>query len=157
VRRRADPETSAAVINIKRSLLLLPAYLAVVITIDAVFIHTRLTPGRPVPLWLVVAFITTAVVVAIVAIWYVVRWAGGKVPQQRHHVYMSLLVGIVISGFIADALKGIASLVLHGQPVWVLVPIYTIGYAVFCAVLAYTANRFDRHSRDTQGRSSSAV
>lgn len=144
-------------INKKRVVLLLPLYLALVIAIEMVFNHARLTPGKPVPLWLIVAFIATALAVAVIAIGYMVRRAVGKVPQQRHHTYMALLVAGIVSGFFSDALKGVASLLLHGQPLWILVPIYTLGYVVFCAVLVYTANRLERCTGDAQDRSSSAV
>ncbi|HYB35464.1 MAG TPA: hypothetical protein VEF72_06585 [Mycobacterium sp.] len=32
--------------------------------------------------------------------------ASRKVPQQRHHTYTALLVAIMVSGFVSDALKG---------------------------------------------------
>jgi hypothetical protein len=144
-------------INKKRALLLLPPYLVVVIAIDMAFNHVHFSPGRPVPLWLIFFFIATAVAVTVVVIWYLVKHASGQVPQQRHHAYMSLLVAVIVSGFFSDGLKGVASLFLRGQPWWILLPIYTLGYAVFCVALVYTAGRFERRRAGDYGHRKSAV
>lgn len=131
-------------INTKRALLLLPLYLVAVIAVDVVFDSASPASSTSVPTWMVVGFIVSALAVAAIVLGYLVRRAGGKVPQQRHNAYMALLVAILVSGFVSDALKGLASLLLGGHPWWVLVPIYTIGYAVLWAVLEYASNRFDR-------------
>lgn len=100
-----------------------------------------------------VGFIVSAVVVAGLVLWYLSRRAAGKVPQQRQHVYTALLVAIVVSGFVDDALKGVAWLLLGGHPWWVLVPIYTLGYAACWAVLVLMVNWLE-HRADDRSRSS---
>jgi cytochrome c oxidase assembly factor CtaG len=136
------------VINTKRVLLLLPLYLVWVIAVDVLFASASPASSTSVPSWMVVGFVVSPLAVAGIVLWYLVRRASGEVPQQRHHTYMALLVAIMVSGFVSDALKGVASLLLGGHPWWVLVPIYTIGYAVCWAVLVYTANVLGRRDRN---------
>lgn len=133
-------------INTKRVLLLLPPYLVWVIAIDALFDSAGSAGSTSVPAWMVVGFVVSALAVAGVTLWYLIRRASGKVPEQRHHSYMALLVAIVVSGFVSDALKGVASLLLGGHPWWILVPIYPVGYAACWAVLLFMVGRFDRRS-----------
>lgn len=158
MRRRADPEAAEAVINTKRALLLLAPYLAWVIAVDLLFDSASPPDSNTsVPLWMVVGFVVSALAVAGVVLWYLIRRASGKVPEQRHHTYMAILVAVILSGFVDDALKGTTWLLLGGHPWWVLVPIYTVGYAVGWALLVYTANVLGRRDRSVDPRDRSAV
>ncbi|ODR15023.1 hypothetical protein [Mycobacterium shimoidei] len=134
-------------INTKRALLLLPIYLVGMIAVDVLFDAASPASSTTVPMWMVVGFIICALAVAVIVLWYLVRRTSGKVPEQRHGAYMALLAAILVSGFVSDALKGVASLLLGGHPWWVLVPIYILGYAVMLAVLVYATNVLSRRNR----------
>lgn len=95
-------------INAKRILLYLPLYLVWAVTIDVLFDSASPPGSKSVPAWMTIGFVVSAVVVAGVVLWYLSRHAAGKVPQQRQHVYTALLVAIIVSGFVDDALKGAA-------------------------------------------------
>lgn len=147
---------SDEVINTKRALLFLPLYLVWVLVIEGLFNSASPAGSKSVPMWMVVGFIVSAVVVAVVVIWYLIARGGGKIPEQRHHAYMAILIAVVVSGFVDDALKGVAFLLLGGHHWWALIPVFTVGYAVFCAVLVYSANWLDRRTKGGE-RSNSAV
>lgn len=136
----------------ERAGVILPLYLIGVIAVDVLLNSASPASSTSVPLWMVAGFVVSALAVAGIVLWYLVKRARGKVPLQRHHTYMALLLAIVVSGFVSDALKGVASLLLGGHPWWVLVPIYTIGYAVLWAVLVYTGKVLSQ--RDTTPRRS---
>lgn len=140
-------------INAKRILLYLPLYLVWAVTIDVLFDRASPPSSKSVPAWMTVGFIVSAVVVAGVVLWYLSRRASGKVPQQRQHVYTALLVAIIVSGFVDDALKGVAWLLLGDHPWWVLVPIYTLGYAACWAVLVLMVNWLEHRADDRSGSS----
>lgn len=133
-------------INKRRAFLLLPLYLVWVLVIEGLFKSGGSTDAKAVPGWMVAGFIMSAIAVACVALWYLIARRGGKVPEQRHHAYLALLISVVISGLVDDALKGVAALIVPGPPWWVLVLVYAAGYAVFCAVLVYVANIFVRRT-----------
>ncbi|WP_083213410.1 hypothetical protein [Mycobacterium malmoense] len=135
-------------INAKRMLLFLPLYVVGAVTVDVWFDSASPPGSKSVPTWMTVGFIVSAVFVAGVVLWYLSRRAAGKVPQQRQHVYTALFIAIIVSGFVADALKGAAWLLLGGHPWWVLVPIYTLGYAACWAVLMLMVNRLERRTDD---------
>lgn len=135
-------------INTKRVLLLLPLFLAWEIAIDALFDSGAATRSSSVPVWMVVGFVVSALAAAGITLWYLIRRQGGKVPQQQQHTYLALLVAIVVAGFVSDALKGAASLLLGAHPWWVLIPIYTLGYAVCWAMLVFMLGRFANHAND---------
>lgn len=138
--RTTDTGAAETMINAKRILLLLPLYLVWTITIDVLFDSASPPGSKSVPTWMIVGFVLCAVAVAVIVFWYLLRRASGKVPEQRQHTYTALLVAIIVSGFITDALKGLARLLLGSHPWWMLVPIYTIGYAACWAVLVFMVN-----------------
>lgn len=138
-------------INAKRMLLFLPLYVVWAVTVDVWFDSASPPSSKSVPAWMTVGFLVSAVVVAGVVLAYLSRRATGNVPQQRHHVYVALFVAIIVSGFVADALKGVAWLLLGGHPWWVLVPIYTLGYAACLAVLVLMVNWLERRTDDRSG------
>lgn len=65
-------------------------------------------------MWMFVGFAVSVLAVAGVVFWYLIRRASGKVPEQRHHTYMALLVGIVVSGSMDDAMNAVAAVLLGG-------------------------------------------
>lgn len=140
-------------INAKRILLYLALYLVWAVTIDVLFDRASPPSSKSVPAWMTVGFIVSAVVAAGVVLWYLSRRAVGKVPQQRQHVYTAFLVAIIVSGFVDDALKGVAWLLLGRHPWWVLVPIYTVGYAACWAVLVLMVNWLEHRADDRSGSS----
>ena len=139
-------------INTNRALLFLPLYLAWVIAVDVLFDSASPASSTSVPTWMVVGFIISALAVAGVVLWYLIKRASGQISIQREHTYTALLVAIVISGFVSDALKGLATMLLGGHPWWVLIPIYTIGYAVCWVVLGYAANVLSRRAQSAAGK-----
>lgn len=139
-------------INTKRALLFLPLYLAWVIAVDLLFDSASTASSTSVPMWMVVGFIVSAFAVAGVILWYLIKRASGQISIQREHTYTALLVAIVVSGFVSDALKGLATLLLGGHPWWVLIPAYTIGYAVCWVVLDYTATALRRRAQSAAGK-----
>ena len=139
-------------INTKRVLLFLPLYLVWAIAIDVLSDSTGPSGATSVPTWMIVGFVVSAVAVAGAVLWYLIKRASGEVLQQRQHIYTTLFVAIVASGFVDDALKGVAWVLLGGRPWWVLVSIYTIGYAVCWVVLVLVANWLGHRTDDVQDR-----
>lgn len=124
-------------INMKRAVAFLPLYLAWAVGLDYLFDSASHDSNRFVPTWIVVGFVASALFVAVVSMRYLVRWARGAIPAQRHHLYVAILIAIVLSGLATDVLKGIAALLVGGHPWWVLLPIYTLGYVTCWAVLVF--------------------
>jgi hypothetical protein len=131
-------DSGSTVINARRVLLFLPAYVVWVVAIDLLFESADRTNTACGPLWMVVGFAVAAVSVAAVVLWYLLRCNSGQIPQNGQHTYMALLAGIVVSGFGTDALKGLAAVILGGYPWWLLVAISTAGYAICWVVIALT-------------------
>jgi len=156
VRARTDTGAAAAMINTKRVLLLLPLYLVWTIAVDVLFDSAGPSGGTSVPAWMIVGFIVSTVAVAGAVFWYLFKRGSGEVPRQRQHMYTALFVAIVASGFVDDALEGVAWILLGGRPWWVLVPIYTIGYAVCWVVLVPVANWLAHRAGDVADRRGSA-
>lgn len=143
-----------AMINTKRALLILPFFVAAMLAIDLVFDSAHLKAGKPVPAWMVAGFIASALAVVAVGIRYVTRRASGKIPQKREHAYVAVLVGVVVSGFVGDALGGIAALFLGGKSVWVMVPSYALAYVVLLWTIAFTMKVLDGNDHDGAPQSS---
>ena len=139
-------------INTKRVLLFLPLYLVWAIAIDVLFDSAGPSGAKSVPTWTIVGFIVSAAAVAGAVFWYLFKRASGEVPAQRQHTYTALFVAIVASGFVDDALKGVAWILLGGRPWWVLVPIYTIGYAVCWVVLVLVATWLGHRAGEVDDR-----
>lgn len=138
-------------INAKRILLYLPLYLAWAVAIDVLFNSAGPPGSKSVPTWMTVGFILSIVAVSGVVLRYLSRCAAGKMPQQRQHVYTALLAAIVVSGLVDGALKGAVWLLLGGHPWWVLVPIFTLGYAACWAVLVFMVNWLERRTGERSG------
>jgi ABC-type uncharacterized transport system YnjBCD permease subunit len=135
-------------VNAKRILLYLPLYVVWAVTVDVLFDSATPPGSKSVPAWMTVGFIASAVIVAGVVLWYLSRRAAGKVPTQRHHVYIALFVAIIVSGLVEDAGKGAAWLIIGSHPWWALVPICTIGYAALWVAFVLMANWLERRADD---------
>jgi len=135
-------------INTKRALLILPFFVAAMLAIDMVFDSAHLKASKSVPAWMVAGFIASALAGVAVGIWYVTRHASGKIRQKREHAYVAVLVGVMVSGFVGDALGGIAALFLGGKSVWVMVPSYALGYVVLLWTIAFTIKVLDGNDHD---------
>ncbi|QWY65443.1 hypothetical protein BJP78_27695 (plasmid) [Mycobacterium avium subsp. hominissuis] len=81
--------------------------------------------------------------------WFITQKARGKISVTRERAYVGLLITVVVSGFIDDALKGLASLVFHAKSIWVLIPLYILSWVVLLAVGAVTMSRMAARSGDT--------
>ncbi len=155
MRGRADTGVAHTMINLKRALLILPLYVAAMLAIDAVFHSAHLTSTKSVPVWMVAAFVASALAVAALGIWYFTRRAAGKVPQKREHAYIAILAGVVVSGWVGDALGGLAALFLGGKSVWVMAPSYVVAYVVLLWVIAWSLKVLDRRAGNVDDRSGS--
>jgi hypothetical protein len=134
-------------INTKRAILILPFFVAAMLTIDLIFDSAHLKAAKAVPVWMIVGFVASALAVVVVGIWSVIRHAGGKIPQKREHAYIALLVGVMVSGFVGDALSGVTALLLGGKSVWTMAASYALAYVVLLWTMAFTMGALDRHDR----------
>jgi hypothetical protein len=132
-------------INTKRAILILPFFVAAMLAIDLIFDSAHLNAGKAVPAWMIVGFIAAALAVVGVGIWSVTRHASGKIPQKREHAYIAIVVGVMVSGFVGDALSGIAALLLGGKSVWTMAASYAVAYVLLLWTIAFTMNVLDRH------------
>jgi hypothetical protein len=130
-------------INTKRALLLLPVYVAAMIAVEMLFHSAHLNASKSVPGWMVAGFIVSALIVVAVGIWYFTQRAAGKVPQKREHAYIALLVGVMASGVVGDAVSGVAALFMGGKSVWVMAPSYALAYVVLLWATVLTMKALD--------------
>jgi hypothetical protein len=137
-----------AMINTKRALLILPFFVAAMLATDLIFDSAHLKANRSVPVWMIAGFIASALAVVAAGIWYLTRHAGGKIPQKREHAYVAVLVGVMVSGFVGDALGGIAALFLGGKSVWVMIPSYALAYVVLLWTIAFAMKVLDGNDHD---------
>lgn len=143
-------------INVKRALLLLPLYVAAMITIDVVFKSAHVNAAKPVPVWMVAGFIGSTIIVVGVGIWYFTRRAAGKVSQKREHAYIAILVGVMVSGFVGDIVSGIAGLFMGGKSLWVMAPSYALAYVVLLWTITFTAKALSNRVDNVDDRSGSS-
>ncbi|GAB4897783.1 hypothetical protein LIX17_06715 [Mycobacterium avium subsp. hominissuis] len=80
-------------INLKCAVLLLPVYIAAMITIDIVFKSAHIAPSKPLPVWIVAGFIASAIVVVAVGIWYFTQRRSSKVTPKREYAYIAIMAG----------------------------------------------------------------
>ncbi|PBJ66905.1 hypothetical protein BB737_05140 [Mycobacterium avium subsp. hominissuis] len=130
-------------------MLLLPVYVAWMIGVEAFFDSSGLNTHADLPAWLLVAFTLTALAACVIVAWFITQKARGKISVTRERAYVGLLITVVVSGFIDDALKGLASLVFHAKSIWVLIPLYILSWVVLLAVGAVTMSRMAARSGDT--------
>lgn len=144
MRRRSDPR--GAMINLKRAVLFLPLYVAAMITVDIVFKSAHVSPTKPLPVWIVVGFIASAIVVVAVGVWYFTQRSAGKVTPKREHAYIAIVVGVMVSGFVGDTVSGIAGIFMGGKSLWVMAPSYALAYVVLLWTIAFTAKTLDNRA-----------
>lgn len=143
-------------INLKRAVLLLPLYVAAMITVDIVFKSAHISPTKPLPVWIVVGFIACAIIVVAVGIWYFTQRSAGKVTPKREHAYIAIMAGVVVSGFVGDIVSAVAGLFMGGKSLWVMAPSYALAYVVLLWTIVFTARALDNHSTgDVDDRSRS--
>lgn len=143
-------------INLKRAVLLLPVYVAAMITVDIAFKSAHVSASKPLPLWIVGGFIATSIAVVAVGIWYFTQRSAGNVTQKREHTYIAIMVGVMVSGFIGDTVSGIAGLFMGGKSLWVMAPSYALAYVVLLWTIAFTAKVLDNRSGNIDDRSGSS-
>lgn len=143
-------------INLKRAVLLLPLYVAAMITVDIVFNSAHVSPTKPLPVWIVVGFIASAIIVVAVGIWYFTQRSAGKVTPKREHAYIAIMAGVVVSGFVGDTVSAIAGLFMGGKSLWVMAPSYALAYVVLLWTIAFTARALDNRSGNVDDRSGSS-
>lgn len=136
-------------LDMRRAILLLPVYVVLMIGADSLFHHTKLNTRNDLPWWLIVAFTIMSLAVFLVVAWFLVQKARGKVPVKRERVYAGFLIALIVSGFVNDALKGLAALLFHSRTIWISIPLYILSYVVLLALLVFILNRTARESGDT--------
>jgi len=132
-------------INTKRAMLILPFFVAAMLAVDLIFDSAHFKAGKAVPFWLIVGFVASALAVVVVGIWVVTRHAGGKIPQKSEHAYIAIVAGLLVSGFVGDALSGVAALLLGGKSVWTMTASYALGYVALLWTIAFTMKLLGRH------------
>lgn len=138
------------IINMRRVVLLLPVYVALMIGVDSLFNSAGLTTKNNLPWWLIIAFTVMAIAVFLIVGGFLVQKARGKVPANRERAYIGFLVALVISGFVDDGLKGLTWLLFGSRSIWLSIPLYILSYVVLLAVLVFILNRVAaRPSGDT--------
>ncbi|ORB75830.1 hypothetical protein [Mycobacterium scrofulaceum] len=143
-------------INLKRAVLLLPVYIAAMITVDIVFKSAHITPSKPLPVWIVAGFIASAIVVVAFGIWYFTQRRSSKATQKREHAYIAIMAGVALSGFVGDTVSGVAGLFMGGKSLWVMVPSYALAYVVLLWSIAFTVKALDGRAGNVDERSGSA-
>jgi hypothetical protein len=130
------------IINMRRAALLLPVYVALMTVVDLIRNSASFTVKNNLPWWLIIGFTIVALAVFVIVAWFLTQKAQGRVPVQRERVYIGFFVALVISGFVDDVLKGVASLLFHTRSIWISIPLYIISYVVLLTLLVVIVDRF---------------
>ncbi|MBO0863644.1 MAG: hypothetical protein J2P16_01040 [Mycobacterium sp.] len=129
------------IINYRRAVLLLPVYVLLMAGVDSLFNSASFNTKNDLPWWLIIGFTVMALAVFLIVAWFLVQKTRGKVPVQRERVYTGFLVALIISGFVDDGLKGLASLFFHSRSIWIDIPLYILSYVVLLALLVFILNK----------------
>jgi H+/Cl- antiporter ClcA len=129
------------IINMRRVVLLLPVYVVLMVSLDSIFNSARFKTDNDLPWWLLIGFTLAALAVFLIVAWFLAQKARGKVPVQRERVYAGFLGALIISGFVDDGLRGLASLLFHSRSIWISIPLYILSYVVLLAVLVLIVNK----------------
>lgn len=62
-------------------------------------------------------------------------------PVQRGRAYAGFLGALIISGFVDDGLRGLASLMFHSRSIWISIPLYILSYVALLTVLILVVNK----------------
>lgn len=138
-------------IDMRKALLLLPVYVALMVGTDLLFDSSGLNTSNELPLWLVIGFTVMAVLVVVIVAGYLMQRSRGKISPKRERVYVAFLIALLIWGFINDALEALAKLIFHSMSIWILIPFYILSYAILLTVMVVVMNRVATKPTDTQG------
>jgi quinol-cytochrome oxidoreductase complex cytochrome b subunit len=127
-------------INMRRAVLLLPVYVVLMALVDSIFNSADFDTKNDLSWWLVVGFTVAALSVFLIVAWLLVQKARGNVPVQRERVYTSLFIALIISGFVDDGLRGLASLLFHSRTIWVSIPLSILSYVALLTVFVLILN-----------------
>jgi hypothetical protein len=105
-------------INMRRVVLVLPIYVVTMTALEVVFRKTGLNTKGYIPLWLIVVFTLMALACFIIVAWFLTQKVRGKIAVNRERGYLAVVVAVIVSGFVSDGLRGLATLVFHGTPIW---------------------------------------
>jgi hypothetical protein len=130
------------IINMRRAVLLLPVYVVLMAAADSIFNSADFNSTNDLPWWLIAGFTVAAITVFLVVAWFLTLKARGNVPVQRERAATGFLIALIISGFVDDGLRGLASLMFHSKSIWVSIPIYVISYVVLLTLVVLMVNRF---------------
>jgi H+/Cl- antiporter ClcA len=130
------------IINMRRTVLLLPVYVVLMAAVDSVFNSAGFNRKNDLPWWLTVGFTIAAIAVFLIAAWFLVQKARGNVPVQRERAATGFLIALIISGFVDDDLRALASLVFHSKSIWISIPVYILSYVVLLTLVALMVNKF---------------
>jgi protein-S-isoprenylcysteine O-methyltransferase Ste14 len=129
------------IINMRRAVLLLPVYVVVMAGLDSIFNSAHFKTNNDLPWWLVIGFSLAALAVFLIVAWFLAEKARGKVSVQRERAYGGFFGALIISGFVDDGLRGLASLLFHSRSIWISIPLYILSYVVLLAVLVLIVNK----------------
>jgi hypothetical protein len=130
------------IINMRRAVLLLPVYVVLMAASDSIFNSAGFNTKNDLPWWLVVGFTVAAIAVFLLVARFLVQRAHGNVPVQRERAATGFLIALIISGFVDDGLRGLASLLFHSKSIWISIPLYVISYVVLLTLVVLIVNKF---------------
>jgi hypothetical protein len=128
------------IINMRRAVLLLPVYVVLMAAADSIFNSAGLKTKNDLPLWLIIGFTVVALAVFLIVTWFLAQKSRGKVPVQRERAATGFIIALVVSGFVDDGLRGLASLVFHSRSIWISIPVYVLSYVVLLALIVLIVN-----------------
>ena len=117
-------------IDMRRAVLLLPVYVALMVGVDVLFKSAGLDEKGALPSWLVIGFTVMALAVFVIVARFLVKKARGRVPVSRERTYLGFLVALMLSGFVGDGLKSVAALAFHGISIWISIPLSILSYVI---------------------------
>jgi H+/Cl- antiporter ClcA len=129
------------IINMRRAVLLLPVYVVLMAGLDSIFNSARFKTNNDLPWWLVIGFTLAALAVFLIVAWFLTQKARGKIPVQRERAFAGFFGALIISGFVDDGLRGLASLLFHSRSIWISIPLYILSYVVLLAALVLIVNK----------------
>ncbi len=130
------------IINMRRAVLLLPVYVVLMMAADSIFNAAAFSSKNDLPWWLIVGFAAAAIAVFFFVAWFLVQKGRGDVPVQRERAATGFIIAIIISGFVDDGLRGLASLLFHSKSIWISIPVYILSYVVLLTLLVLIVNKF---------------
>lgn len=143
-------------INFKRAVVLLPVYVAAMITVDIVFKSAHVTPTGRLPVWIVGGFIASAILIVALGIWYFVRRDAGTITPKRENGYIAVIAGVGVAGFVGDSLSGVAGRFMGGKSLWVMAPSYAVAYVVLLWTIVLVTKSLGSRTDDVGDRTGSS-